>query len=319
MEMDTMISYIGNLFFQLNPSLMELPPSAEEITGEDVCFWGTNGERTSSMITYCRDLPEGKRALLASWYLSPNRHVVEFVCFLVVFGGLVVVSSKNLVKREGLAKAPHVIIRGLTAFCFWANIIYKASGYNGKIWFMVMPCNICWTLCYVISFTPKLTEHTSHVLCQLLFNCIGLCIIAVLIPDTSDLTLWGEVPFFYLSHYGLLTITPYYAFTGRLSTHRNKDKNETWLNCASSWLLFCSGVTGLFYFNFVSILSIWSGQNLNYMTSPPPTPGDVLDGQNYRILSALLIFILFIVTRIIGIGLELVYRTIFPSKKLKKT
>ena len=215
-----------------------------------------------------------------------------------------------------MAKAPHVIIRGLAAFSSGLTLFTKHLDIMER--FGSWLCPAISTGLYVMS-TPKLTEHTSHVLCQLLFNCIGLCIVAVLIPDTSDLTLWGEVPFFYLSHYGLLTITPYYAFTERLSTHRNKDKNETWLNCASSWLLFCSGVTGLFYFNFVSILSIWSGQNLNYMTSPPPTPGDVLDGQNYRILSALLIFILFIVTRIIGIGLELVYRTIFPSKKLKKT
>ena len=40
---------------------------------------------------------------------------------------------------------------GIDGFCFWANIIYKASGYNGKIWFMVMPCNIYWTLRYVNS------------------------------------------------------------------------------------------------------------------------------------------------------------------------
>ena len=124
-----------------------------------------------------------------------------------------------------------------------------------------------------------------------------------------------KFPFFYLSHYGLWTITPYYAFSGRFSTHRDKGKNETWLNCATSWLLFCSGVTGLFSFNFVSILLKWSGQNLNYMTSPLPMLEDVLDGTDCRILSALLIFILFIVTQINGIGLELFYITIFPFCK----
>ena len=175
-------------------------------------------------------------------------------------------------KREDLAKAPHVIIRGLAAFSSGLTLFTKHLDIMER--FGSWLCPAISTGLYVMS-TPKLTEYTSHVQCQLLSNCICLCIIAVLIPDTSDLTLWDEIPYFNLSHYGLLTITPYYAFTGRFSTHRNKGKNETWLNCATSWLLFCSGVTRLFSFNFVSILLIWNGQNLNYMTSPPPMLQDV--------------------------------------------
>ena len=87
----------------------------------------------------------------------------------------------------------YVILRELTAFA--SGLTSFTNHLDIMERFGSWLCPAISTGLYVMS-TPKLTKYTSHVLCQLLSNCICLCIISVLIPDTPDLTLWDEVPLF---------------------------------------------------------------------------------------------------------------------------
>lgn len=50
------------------------------------------------------------------------------------------------------------------------------------------------------------------------------------------------------------------------------------------WLIG-SAYFSLLYFTIVSLIGISSGMNLNYMLSPPSNPGDVVSGENFRLMS----------------------------------
>eukprot|EP00560_Eucampia_antarctica_P010086 CAMPEP_0197828882 /NCGR_PEP_ID=MMETSP1437-20131217/5389_1 /TAXON_ID=49252 ORGANISM="Eucampia antarctica, Strain CCMP1452" /NCGR_SAMPLE_ID=MMETSP1437 /ASSEMBLY_ACC=CAM_ASM_001096 /LENGTH=327 /DNA_ID=CAMNT_0043430291 /DNA_START=28 /DNA_END=1011 /DNA_ORIENTATION=- len=315
---NSFLSFLGVKLFSLNPSLMEEPPAGLEVTGNDICFFGPNGERDVDSVTFCRELPDGKRALLGSWYLSPERHVAEGLFFFILFIGCVMATYSKLAKRPGLATPPSLVIRLLTGFCFFTTLAYKIVGYSGKILFFVMPCNVSWSLAFLVCFYPNLSAHASHVLCQLIFASIGLCVLAIAAPDTSDLILPGEISFFFFSHYSLLMIPIFHTTSGHLSTLPDSTQNEGWVSCFFKWTLYTTGMTGLFYFCFVTILSIFSGHNLNYMLSPPPTPGNFIDGPNFRVMSAACIFILFAVTRILGMMIGIMVKFLTQLKVASK-
>ena len=51
----------------INPNLLPSPPPTIEITGNDICFLGPSGEIDGQDVVLCKDLPDGKRAIVASW------------------------------------------------------------------------------------------------------------------------------------------------------------------------------------------------------------------------------------------------------------
>ena len=95
------------------------------------------------------------------------------------------------------------------------------------------------------------------------------------------------------NHVALLVIPVAYIATGRVSLlSPSAECSNLWFNF-QWWLVTCAGF-GLFYFLPVSLVSIVSGYNLNYMMSPPPGQ-NLIVGDSYRLMSigccALLIFL----------------------------
>lgn len=303
MMMQSFISYLGTKLHSLNPSLLSQPPNTNEVTENDICYYGPNGERTGGSVIFCQDLPDGKIGVVGSWFLSPERHAVEMIVFFIFFSSCIGMTYPELVKRTGLAVPQPLFIRLITALCTIGTLGYKLAGYRGKVLFFVMPCNVMWSLASVLCFYPNLSAQTSHVLCQGLYAGIGLCFLAIATPDVIDLKLPGEIPFFFFTHYVQFILPIYHAFSGHLTilpVVHNEKKYGYW-EYFINWTVFTAGVFGLFYFCFVSMLSIVSGINLNYMLSPPPTPGDFLDDrQDFRVISCLCIFLLFSFTRALG-------------------
>lgn len=235
---------------------------------------------------------------------------MEMIIFFIVFGSCIGMTYPKLVKRTGSAVPQPLFIRCISAFFFIGTLGYKLAGYPARILFIVMPCNISWALAFSLCFYPNLSAQTSHVLCQMIYAGIGLCFLAIVSPDISDLKLPGEIPFFFLMHYALLLLPIYHVSSGHLSVLPIVDK-EGYCGYFIKWTVFTSGVFGLFYFCLVTMLSIVSGINLNYMLSPPPTPGDFVGGrQDYRPISAIVVFVTFSFTRALGMSISKLFQNI---------
>ena len=320
-----LISGAGNLVKAINPSILRFPPPSVEESGSDVCYLGPNGEDEHEHVIYCKDLPDGQRGMVASWYIHPERHAVEFVVFVVITSAIILALLPTL-SRYPKNKAdnlnPPLFIKLITAFFFTCQIIYKTTGYPGKILFMAMPCNVLWTMWAAICFLP-LSTQTMHIIFQLIIPYTSLAVVAVATPDTKDLTMWMEIPFFFLMHYALIVYPIYFLWSGRISAlPLDEDKDEGMASNFIKWWMLASAYFGLFYFGVAAPLSLAYGINLNYMLSPPPNPGDMVSGPNFRLQSTLccaaaFFFFQFIVTAAAVFG-RAARKTATSSSAMKK-
>ena len=282
---DALIQRAADALVSLNARLLPLPPSSTEQTGHDLCY--TNPD------LLCRDLPDevGLRGVISSWYLSPERHVVEMTIVAVIC--LAVLSTLRMPKlsapnknTDDLQYPP--LLRLLIGACFALQIVYKLAGYPGKLYMMLMPCNTIWIMHFVHAFLPGLTANSRHVLSQLSITYFGLPVVAIATPDLSDLTLPFEVEYFFINHALLLVFPIYWVSSGRVSLlpPAGTAKGESTVSGNfAKWYAFACACFALFYFAFVTPVAIYSGINLNYMLSPPPNPGDVVSGPNFRLMS----------------------------------
>lgn len=294
-----LLSLAGDAVKSINPSLLSLPPPSTEESGQDVCYLGPNGEDDHQNVTYCEDLPEGQRAMVGSWYIHPERHFCEFVAFVAI-SSIVIRMLLPALSRYPEKKAddlnPPLFMKSLTFYIYATQIAYKINGYPGKILFMAMPCNVLWTMWAALCFLPLKTQ-TRHIMYQLIIPYTSLSIVAVAVPDTSDLKMWMEVPFFFFVHYALIAYPIYFLQSGRISVLSSGGMVSNFMKW---WTLACA-YFGLFYFGVAAPLSLVFGINLNYMLSPPPNPGDMVSGPNFRLQStlccaAIFFFIQFLVT-----------------------
>lgn len=181
------MSTLGDLVKSLNPSLLASPPPSTEQTGSDVCYLGPNGEEDTNLLVYCKDLPDGQRAMVGSWYLDPERHVIEYIVFVSM--SLILISAilprlARYPQSDANKLNPPMPIKIMTFLIYTRQLYYKCNGYPGKILFMGMPCNVLWTMWAILCFWP-MSAQTMHVMYQLIVPYSSLAIVAIATPDTS--------------------------------------------------------------------------------------------------------------------------------------
>lgn len=284
--MASFLSLAGSFLNSVNPSLPSYPPPSEEVTGKDICYVSNNG----SDDVLCKDLPDGMRGSISSWYLTPERHLIEYAS-VTVLALLIIRAVMPGIARYPSGKAgentlrPPALIRVISVFFFGLQCAYKCAGYPGKWLSMLLPCNVLWFLHTALAFFP-MSSNTAHIIIQLCVGYSGLAMAALAVPDTDDCVLPFEKVFFVLHHTMLLAFPAYHVgFSGKVSLLPDKKKGETFWGSFMRWHLLSCALFGLFYFTLVTPISIYSGLNLNYMMSPPPNPGDIVSGPNFRIMS----------------------------------
>jgi hypothetical protein len=276
-------------------------------------------------------------------YISPQRHVVEYVlitsCAILMLFRLRSI-SKNMThthstttttnkpsslnqKRDPIR--PGNLMRFLTLVSVVLQMCYKCVGYSGKLYFWVMPCNVYQAIGFALAFWPNLSYEASLAMAQICIGYSGLAVVALATPDTSDLVLPGEKSYFFISH-AVLVIYPYlFVLRGQMSmlpSSLQQSQRQQQLSAPKSsytvavlknatfWWSFSCITFALFYFAFVTPLSIVSGLNLNYMLSPPANQ-DIVVGNHYRLLSILCVGTVFFIMRFIATLIELVSRTTY--------
>lgn len=127
--------------------------------------------------------------MVGSWYLHPERHVVEYVV-AVALSCIIIRRLLPTLSRYPEAKSdnlmPPIWMKTLTVVIYTSQLAYKINGYPGKILFMLMPCNVLWTIWAALCFLPLETQ-TMHIMYQLIIPYTSLSLVAVATPDTSDL------------------------------------------------------------------------------------------------------------------------------------
>lgn len=311
-----LLSLAGDLVKTVNPSLLASPPPSTESSLNDICYLGPNGEDGADHVIYCKDLPEGLRAMVGSWYLHPERHVIEYIIFvtmssLIIIGLLPRLSQYPISKASKLA--PPTAIKVTTFIIYVCQLIYKLNGYPGKILFMFMPCNVLWSCWASLCFLP-LSAQTMHILYQLIVPYTSLAIVAVATPDTSDLTMFMEVPFFFFMHYALIFYPIYLMSRGHISVlNLPGSRDGLVVNFIKWWVLACA-FFALFYFGVAVPLSLKYGINLNYMLSPPPNPGNMVSGPNFRLQSTLCCAAAFFFVQFLVTVAEVVVKSVGKTK-----
>jgi hypothetical protein len=275
---------LENCLHSLNPSLLDSTPPFEELTGKDVCFLGPNGEDSADLVTYCKDVEF--RSLVGSWYLTPERHALEMMLLPPLFVFVLwksIPSLRLLEERNSASMMTYDHPRGipiLSVVCMSMLLVYKTLGQ--KLLYLCMPCNIQWALTVLLCF-GNLSGPSQGLLKQFILCFSGYTVVALATPDTSDCLYFGEAAFFFFNHTVLLAIPILYLVTRRISVFSpSKSCSTLWFNM-QWWLASCAAF-GIFYFLPVTLVAIFSGQNLNYMMSPPPGQ-DVVVGNSYRLLS----------------------------------
>ena len=220
--------------------------------------------------------------------MDPERHVIEFIVAVVIASIVIRSLLPNLSKypqNKSDQLNPPRFIKLITFLIFSCQMVYKSCGYPGKILFMGMPCNVVWTMWAFLCFWPNLSAQTMHIMYQLIIPYSGLAIAAVATPDLSDLTMWGEVPFFFFMHYALIAYPIYFLRSGIMSVLPLAGSKDGIVGNFMKWWTLACAYFALFYFGIATPLSVLFGLNVNYMLHPPPTPGDFISGPNFRLQS----------------------------------
>ena len=279
------ISPLASWLYNLNPSLLPEPPT-QVGNPTDVCYLGPNGEAAPQLVTLCRELDDGMRPNLGSWYLNPERHMTE-ILLVIIIG----ISILNAVPFQKIASKKRICnpmwVKFITIFCLSMVLTYKSFGHKNKIFYMVMPCNMKWMLYAALCFGPRRIQPT---ILQLLMSYTGLAFVAVATPDTEDCIMFLEKPFFFVNHYMLLILPLVYMWNGSISI-----KNLSLSTHFLWWVVSCV-YFGLFYIPVVTPLGVISGLNLNYMLNPPPDQSLCI-GDNYRITSTICCAVMFALWR----------------------
>lgn len=287
---ESAVRSLGKYFHLLNPSVTEYPPPIHPQHGK-VCYLGPDGSDAWDKVVYCKDLPVDILDAVPSWYIHPERHAVEsvivtFVAIIMIWKLLPPLLSRNAhapVKNRDL---PNIRIRIISLLAVLIQTKYKMTGYNGKFYSMLLPCNMLWILTVVLCLLPSTNSYQSaltEIIIQTWCGYIALPMAALATPDTADSIQFGEVYFFF-AHHTLLILYPYYYLsTGRASLSLRR---YSLLQHVQWWLVTCAFFAG-FYFGVIAPLGISVGLNLNYMANPPlGTPLAEPDiRSNYRLWS----------------------------------
>jgi hypothetical protein len=335
-----LISQASQWLHNLNPTLPKIPPRADNV--DEICLLSPSGSTEGAIL--CRDLPYSQATCVGSWLLPSEHHFVEGIVVTLLS---LLILIRTFPKLYQITDSTQLHIqhpwgsKAVSLFCFAMMMVYKYSGYPGRVWYIVMPCNMQWALsflqCWVV---PEHWSMAQYTLLQMRLTYIMSVIIAIVTPETDDCLLPGEFAFYWFNHVLLLILPIAYIANGSVSclphTQQRPGLSEQANNTTSKtnstttkgdhyspsprstvkesttistwafnglWWQFSCAIFSVFYFIPVTLLAIYSGLNLNFMLHPPHDHF-ILKGRWFRLMAVTLLAILFGVSRALMLWLE---------------
>ena len=257
----------------------------------------------------CSELHQSQIPMVGYFYLTPRRYVMESILLCSVFSLILWKlheSSKTTFSQQSSRDSarPSRFLQVTCCLIIGLNIFFKSTP-NSKLWFLCMPCNVQWILLLWYSCQP-----THFYLFELICSYWSFCLPALLNPDTDDVVdNIGELEFFYLHHGLLLVLVPLLVLS-RIHTTRHELTPSVSLKHHLRCISISACWFGLFYFGPVTLISLLTGWNLNYMLVPPPNQLLAVGGQ-YRLKSIGVCVGMMLLSRILLTG----FATICASRR----
>ena len=298
---------IGSFLF-LNPRLVKQWPTQRD----DVCYLAYNDERE----IFCRDIPPNRWTFLGTWFLSPERHFWEWVCFVGV-GGLILT---YLGPRVSGHISDSGVLRGVSRdrvfqpkrwmqistllfypYVAWTKLHWSNSNYPMRwLLFVGMPVGTLWFLSALFTLAlPCVSVSASkrHYMLQLWLSFVPSLfpVFEALLAQISYLTshggkdMWETVyNLMYILHVIYLGLVPayYVIYEGQLSMMPQRQKNADAIRYIPSiplewlqWQMVGNAWACLYYIGIMTPLSLYAGLSVNEMVTPGHQDAD----SNFRI------------------------------------
>ena len=303
---------IGSFLF-LNPRLVQQWPNQQDA----VCYLAYNDEPE----VFCRDIPPNRWTFLGTWFLSPERHFWEWVCFVCV-GGLILKcigprlsghSSLDSGSQRGASRdqlfQPKRWMQMSTLLFYpyvaWTKLHWSNSNYPMRwLLFIGMPVGTLWILSALFTIVlpcVSVSAPNRYYMLQLWLSFVPSLfpVFEALFAQVSYLLshggkdIWETVyNLMYISHVICLGLVPaYYVIVeGQLSMMPLRQKNANALRSMLSgplewlqWQMVGNAWACLYYIGIMAPLSLYAGLSVNEMV----TPGHPNADPNFRIWNML--------------------------------
>eukprot|EP01089_Gocevia_fonbrunei_P020191 TRINITY_DN7449_c0_g1_i4.p1 TRINITY_DN7449_c0_g1~~TRINITY_DN7449_c0_g1_i4.p1 ORF type:complete len:285 (+),score=10.02 TRINITY_DN7449_c0_g1_i4:35-889(+) len=211
-------------------------------------------------------------------YLPWEQHLIElFFVNLIGWGGVYFLIKKypkrNLEPSKKFSTPLSIIEKILLInliISYLCNLYYKGSLGLHYLTNMTFPCHVL-TLIYIILLSSKSFKIT-HFLWNTMVFLTHNTLLALSLPDTSDVRFPFQMEVFYLQHISLLFAPLLFLWNDRFKI----DRTDTYF----FWMSIFT-VT-LFHYDVHLILGLIFKVNVNYLVWPPPNIGFFI-GRFYRL------------------------------------
>ncbi|CAO0801570.1 unnamed protein product [Mucor circinelloides] len=219
-----------------------------------------------------------------SWYLQPRQHAIELLFLSTGFAAASAYYIKKILdpasltfqllknfKPVGPATRTEKLLIASLVGTFTVTLAHKVIRKN-KL-FMLQPCHMSAGLLLMTLCNPNKSSMVTNLLFNVYLHTQWGAIAALIFPDLRDHYLVGETTNFFAEHILILVAPVYMIYSGRylvLPTSKNM-----------AFLSFF--VYSFFHSPVLSICALRSGQNLNYIFSPPPINMLFKIGKSYRL------------------------------------
>ncbi|CEI91885.1 hypothetical protein RMCBS344292_06162 [Rhizopus microsporus] len=248
-----------------------------------------------------KDLPietDWTNSTKGSWYLHPRQHAIEFLFLSIGFASATGYYLSKILDPSSMTWrilstfkpiGPATQTERLLTLALFGSLsltfIHKTIRKNKM--FMLQPCHMGAGLLLLTLCNPNKSSIITNLLFNIYLHTQWGGIAALMFPDLRDHYLVGETFNFFAEHILILVAPVYMIYSGRyLVIPTSKDM-----------ALLSFSVFSFFHSPILQFCALKSGQNLNYMFSPPPIKLLFRFGQGYRIALYCTAFTAIFVTR----------------------
>lgn len=299
--MASLLNGVAEALHNINRSLCDRPPRGLD---DEFCYLGPDGTEDGAIL--CKEMAYDHAMSVGSWVLEPKKIVTEGVVGISICSLTLV----WLVPKLRAISPPIKTIEHpkgsppLSLLCSGMILYYKTIGFENKIFYFVMPCNMQWALsvmqCYLVPNSYKFLQYS---ILQIRLTYLMSVVIAIVTPETGDCTAPGEYEFYWFNHFVLLLLPLTYVVNGSVSCYPSEASQCSTLTYNAYWWLFSCIIFYVFYFGPVTIIAISSGLNLNFMLHPP-NDHFLLKGQNFRLVATASLGFFYFISRFICLNVE---------------
>ena len=128
---------------------------------------------------------------MASWYIHPERHVVEttiaFLLAMTVLWKVLPTYLRNVKDIEMKVREPPLRMKFLTTIMFAVHVGYKMNGSPDKWMYMTHPCNFQWIIWLALCYLP-MEFRTMQICYQMIIPYVSFPMLAFIASEERSLT-----------------------------------------------------------------------------------------------------------------------------------